>query len=414
MSTEHITQLRCVRCNEVYKKDIPYTCPACGIEGVLEIEFDYDRVAHTFNRASLASRPLNHWRYQELLPVADNPRLPHLQIGWTPIYETPKIAAELGMRAVYIKDDGRNPTASLKDRASSVGVVKACEMGAPIVACASTGNAASSLAGFAAAMGLKSLIFVPERAPEPKIAQLLIFGATVLRVKGSYDSAWSLCQKACERWGWYNRNAAVNPYLIEGKKTVGLEIGEQMADLMPDWVVLSVGDGCTIAGAWKGIYEMHRLGIAGRLPRMLGAQAEGASPIVEAFRNGEDLKPGGAETIADSIAVGHPRNWRKAIKALQASSGDIVRVSDEEILEAMRLGARRAAVFGEPAGVAALAGLKRARIENIVKANETALVVITGNGLKDTQSARQAAGDPISIEPDLTRLEGVLEEMRYI
>jgi threonine synthase len=318
------------------------------------------------------------------------------------------------MRAVYIKDDGRNPTASLKDRASSVGVVKACEAGAPVVACASTGNAASSLAGFAAAMGLKSIIFVPARAPEPKIAQLLIFGATVLRVEGSYDTTWEFCQKACERWGWYNRNAAVNPYLVEGKKTVGLEIGEQMADRMPDWVAFSVGDGCTIAGAWKGIHEMQKLGIAGRLPRMLGAQATGASPIVEAFKSGVDLKPSGAETIADSIAVGHPRNWRKALRALRDSDGEMVRVSDEEILEAMRLGARRAAVFGEPAGVAALAGLKRAREENIVKADDTALVVITGNGLKDTQSARQAAGDPISIEPDLSRLERVLEEMRYI
>jgi threonine synthase len=414
MGIEHITLLRCTRCNKTYNTDLAYTCPACNLEGILDIEYDYEKVGRTLTLASLVNRPLNHWRYSELLPLRTDVGLPHLQLGWTPIYEAPRLAQALGLRAVFIKDDGRNPTASLKDRASSVGVVKACEAGAKMVACASTGNAASSLAGFAAAMNLKCLIFVPARAPEPKIAQLLIFGATVMRVEGSYDSAWDLCQKACERWGWYNRNAAVNPYLVEGKKTVGLEIGEQMADKMPDWVVFSVGDGCTIAGAWKGIHEMHRLGIAGRLPRMLGVQAEGASPIVEALRRGTELKPSGAETIADSIAVGHPRNWRKAIRSIRDSEGEMVRVSDEEILDAMRLGARRAAVFGEPAGVAALAGLKRAREENIIRADETALVVITGNGLKDTQSARQAAGDPISIEPDLMRLEKVLEEMRCL
>jgi threonine synthase len=412
MSIEHITQLRCVRCNEVYKTEFAYTCPGCGIEGILDVEYDYNRVAHTLTRASLSERPYSHWRYRELLPLSSEIALPHLQIGWTPIYEAPRIATELGLREVYIKDDGRNPTASLKDRASSVGVVKACEIGAKIVACASTGNAASSLAGFAAAMNLKSFIFVPARAPEPKVTQLLIFGATVLRVEGSYDSAWALCQQACERWGWYNRNAAVNPYLVEGKKTVGLEIGEQMADSMPDWVVFSVGDGCTIAGAWKGIFEMNRLDIAKRLPRMLGVQAEGASPIVEAFRTKSDLKTSEAETIADSIAVGHPANWRKAIRSIRDSEGEMVRVSDSEILDAMKLAARKAAVFGEPAGVAALAGLKRAREENIIKPDETALVVITGNGLKDTQSARQAAGNPISIEPDLAKLELVLEEMR--
>src|SRR5437870_2181201 len=175
MTIENVTGLRCVRCNEVYKLNTTNTCPRCGIEGILDVEYDYDRVALTLTRASLAERGQTHWRYHELLPLATNTRLPHLQVGWTPIYEAPQIAEALGLRAVYIKDDGRNPTASLKDRASSMGTVKACEAGAETVACASTGNAASSLAGFAAAMGLKSYIFVPARAPEPKIAQLLIF-----------------------------------------------------------------------------------------------------------------------------------------------------------------------------------------------------------------------------------------------
>jgi threonine synthase len=380
------------------------------LEGVLDIEYNYDLVAETLNKDTLANRELNHWRYKELLPIAEDTTLPHLQVGWTPIYNAPKIAAEIGVKTVYIKDDGRNPTASFKDRASSVGVVKAVEKHAKIVACASTGNAASSLAGFAAAMGLRSIIFVPERAPEPKITQLLIFGATVLRVQGSYEQAWALCQKACEHFGWYNRNAAVNPYLVEGKKTAGLEIAEQMGDNIPDWVVFSVGDGCTIAGAWKGLVEMHKLGFIPRLPRMLGVQAIGASPIAKAFHTKQDLVVSDAHTIADSICVGEPRNWRKALKAIEDSNGEMIEVKDEDILSAMRLAARGAAVFGEPAGVAALAGLEHAKIHGIVKANESALVAITGNGLKDVQTARQAAGLPISIEPDMEHLEKLLAE----
>lgn len=410
MSIAHITQLRCVCCGQTYGLEQPYTCPKCGLEGILDVEYDYEHVGKTLTREALAARAQNHWRYLELLPIGADTPLPHLQVGCTPVYESARLAQILDLKMVYIKDDGRNPTASFKDRASSVGVVKAQEAGAKIIACASTGNAASSLAGFSAAVGLPSIIFVPARAPEPKITQLLIFGATVIRVEGSYEEAWHLCQSACEKWGWYNRNAAVNPYLVEGKKTAGLEIGEYFADQMPDWVVFSVGDGCTLAGAWKGIREMHQLGIAQRLPRMLGVQAAGASPIVEAFYNKTDLIASPAETLADSICVGEPRNWRKAIRALQESQGEMVKVSDEQILAAMRLLARQAAVFGEPAGVAALAGLQQARDMGLIKRNETALVVVTGNGLKDVQSARQAAGAPISIAPNLSRLAEVLQE----
>ncbi len=184
-----------------------------------------------------------------------------------------------------------------------------------MVACASTGNAATSLAGAAASVGLSCVIFVPEFAPEPKLAQLLIFGARVVRVRGSYDATWEMCQRACDRHGWYNRNAAVNPSLVEGKKTAGLEIAEQCGDAVPDWVAVSVGDGCTIAGIGKGLAEMKALGFIPRLPRLLGVQAQGARPLVDAFAAGRELVPGPAETLADSICVGHPRNWRKALAA---------------------------------------------------------------------------------------------------
>jgi threonine synthase len=318
------------------------------------------------------------------------------------------------MKKLFLKDDGRNPTSSFKDRASSVGVVKAQEFGFKTIACASTGNAASSLAGMAAASGLRSVIFVPQRAPEPKVTQLLIFGATVVRVKGTYENAFDLCREACRKFGWYDRNSGTNPFLVEGKKTAGLEIAEQFGATIPDWVVVSVGDGCTIGGIGKGLQEMKQLGFVDHVPRLLGVQAEGARPLLNAFRSGNDLVPTPTDTIADSIAVGTPRNWRRAIQQIKASRGDMIAVSDDEILEAMRLTARLGGVFGEPAGVAGVAGLKKAIADGIVPRDDSAVVVITGNGLKDIQSAKRTAGEALEIDPDFRVLEKHLSDRSLI
>jgi threonine synthase len=399
----------CMRCGRP-GRTLDGPCARCGPEGVLDIQFDLARVRRTLNRRALARRPRDIWRYRELLPVPAGARVAPLTVGWTPIVPAPRLAEWVGLRSLRLKDEGRNPTASFKDRASAVGVARALGRRAKVVACASTGNAASSLAGAAASVGLRTVIFVPEFAPEPKVAQLLIFGARVVRVRGSYDETWEMCQRACERHGWYNRNAAVNPSLVEGKKTCGLEIGEQAADDVPEWVALSVGDGCTLAGTWKGLQEMHALGILPRRPRMLGVQAAGARPLVDAFREGRDLVPGPAETIADSICVGHPRNWRKALRAVRESEGAFVAVPDEAILDAMREGGRRAGVFGEPAGVAGLAGLRQAVQEGIVDRRASALAVVTGSGLKDVRTAIRAAGEPTTLPPDDAALDEHLEE----
>ncbi len=287
-------------------------------------------------------------------------------------------------------------------------MLKSIEFGFGEIACASTGNAASSLAGLSAATGLRSYIFVPERAPEPKVTQLLIFGATVLRVLGTYEQAFDLCKVACEKYGWYNRNSGSNPFLVEGKKTAGLEIAEQLSRDLPDWVVVSVGDGCTIGGIGKGLQEVKRLGITDRVPRLLGVQAEGARAIVDAFISDKDPTPSNTNTLADSIAVGTPRNWRRAIKQIRLSSGEMIAVSDDEILEAMRITARMGAVFGEPAGVTGVAGLKKAIEKGIIKKTESVLCVITGNGLKDIQSAKQAVGRALDVKPSLADLTEVL------
>ncbi len=405
-----VTALTCVRCGKRYRRGLDGPCPRCGPEGVLDVEYDLARVRRSLTRRALAARTRSLWRYWELLPVPEGARRPPWEPGWMPIAESAPLTRWAGVRRLLLKDEGRNPTASFKDRASAVGVTRALARRARVVACASTGNAATSLAGAAASVGLPCVIFVPESAPEPKVAQLLVFGARVIRVKGSYDETWDLCQRACDRHGWYNRNAAVNPSLIEGKKTCGLEIAEECGDELPDWVAVSVGDGCTFAGIWKGLQQMHALRFIPRLPRMLGVQAEGARPLVDAFREGRDLVPGPAETLADSICVGHPRNWRKALAAARDSGGELVAVSDEQILEAMREAGRLAGLFGEPAGVAGLAGLKQAVAEGLVGKRETALTIVTGSGLKDVRSAMKATGGPIELPPDDMALDAHLDE----
>jgi threonine synthase len=389
-----------MRCGRRQRLNLDGHCPRCGPEGVLEIGFDLPRVRRQLNARALAKRPRNIWRYRELLPVPPGARVPPLAPGWTPILESPRLAAWASVRALRVKDESRNPTGSFKDRASAIGVTRALAKRARVVACASTGNAASSLAGMAASVGLQCVIFVPEFAPEPKLAQLLVFGARVLRVRAGYDETWELCQRACERHGFYNRNAAVNPSLVEGKKTCGLEIAEQCAAEPPDWVAVSVGDGCTIAGIAKGLREMHALGVIPRVPRLLGVQAAGARPIVDAFRADSDVAPTTADTRADSICVGHPRNWRKALRGVRESDGAFVAVSDDAITEALRESGRRAGVFGEPAGVASIAGVRQAVAEGIISRRASVLAVMTGSGLKDVKAALRAAGAPVDVPPD--------------
>ncbi len=406
--TGYVSCLKCLVCGREYPHGDLLTCPACGPGGILDVRYDYDAVRMKLALVPLASGPENICRYSDLLPVICAPvDLP--RIGWTPVRDAPRLAAAVGVRQLFLKDDGRNPTLSFKDRASAMGIAKAREFGYTSIACASTGNAASSLAGLAAAAGLQCFIFVPDRAPEPKIAQLLIFGATVLRVNGTYEEAFDLCSKACKRFGWYNRNSGTNPFLVEGKKTAGLEIVEQLGTDLPDWVIVPVGDGCTVGGIGKGLREMAGLGLASRVPKLLGVQAAGACAVVDAFTSGKDVLPGGTETIADSIAVGTPRNWRRALSEIRESGGFMVTASDEEILDAMRTTARLGGVFGEPAGVAGVAGLKNAVAAGIVRPEESALVVITGNGLKDVRAARRAAGEPITVGPDIALVERALQ-----
>ncbi|RMG63481.1 MAG: threonine synthase [Calditrichaeota bacterium] len=406
--------LHCVSCQATYQpEEVHYTCPRCGpLLGTLEVVYDLETVASHFDRQQLRlDARANHWRYLPLLPIEKPEFISPLAVGWTPLYRQEALAREWGLADLWVKDDGRNPTASLKDRASSVGLVKALEQGATTVTAASTGNAASSWAAFTALAGLRTVIFVPRNAPRAKIAQLLLYGAEVLQVEGNYDQAFDLCMQAARQWHWYNRSTAINPYLGEGKKTAALEICEQLNWEVPDVVFVSVGDGCIIQGLWKGFRDLFQLGFIERLPQLVGVQAEGAAPLVQAWREGKDqCRPLEPHTLADSIAVGIPRDQVKALRAVRESGGRFMAVSDQEILDAIALLARKAGVLAEPAGATALAGLKRLVEEKQLTKDVRAVVLVTGHGLKDIDGVLKAAtATPRTVEPSLEAVARTLK-----
>lgn len=413
--SSYVERLVCTCCGAAYAPaKVAYTCPSCGPDdGILDVEYDMDAVSRNFALSDLLAGPQNHWRYGPLLPVAAHHVGSDWPIGWTPLIDAPPLAKLLGVRRLRLKDDGRNASGSFKDRASSVGVVRATEAGAKAIACASTGNAAVSLAACSAMASLPAYIFVSKRIPEGKLAQLLVYGATVFRVDGTYDDAYRLCAQACDTFGWYNRNCAYNPYLVEGKKTGGLEIAEQCMADPPDWIVMSVGDGCSIAGAAKGVRQMHELGLIDWSAKFLGVQAEGVAPIQAAFESGE-LGACTGDTFADSINCPVPRNWRKAVDAVRRSEGAFVGVSDDEIRRAMQDTGRLAGVFAEPAAAAAIAGVAAAVREGILDGQADVVAYVTGNGLKDVRAAIEATGDPIDIPPDLAMVEKSIAAVRRV
>ncbi len=413
---ENVTYLKCVLCGRTYAPDeVAYVCPEHGNEGILDVHYDYDSIGRALTPEMLAQdRAFNIWRYKPLLPVRANSLTPRLEVGGTPLYSAPRLAASLGLHRLWIKDDGRNPTASFKDRASAIAVVKAGEQGAAIITTASTGNAAAALAGLCASVGQPNVIFVPKSAPQAKIAQLLVFGSTVMLVDGTYDDAFELCLEVAGAYGWYNRNTGYNPYMSEGKKTVSFEIAEQLEWQAPDAVFVSVGDGCIIGGVHKGFKDLLALGWIERMPRIFGVQAAGSNYLAEAWENGEDVftkPPIQAHTVADSISAGLPRDRIKAMAAVTETDGAYVTVSDEEILAAIPVMARGVGVFGEPAGATAYAGLVKAAATGLVSPNDRIVVINTGNGLKDVASAMRAVSaagsEPYHIKPRLADVQAI-------
>ena len=415
---ENIRCLKCLICGRQYRPDeVDYICPEHGNEGILDVQYDYDFIGRQISKeALLGSNNFSIWRYLPLLPVHPDATLPPLSVGWTPLYPSRCLAKALGLDALWIKDDGRQPTASLKDRASAVAVVKAKEKDAKIITTASTGNAAAALSGLCASIQQPNVIFVPETAPAAKIAQLLVFGSRVFLVKGTYDDAFDLCLKATETYGWYNRNTAYNPYMTEGKKTAAYEICEQLGWNAPDRIFVSVGDGCIIGGLHKGLKDLSALGWIDKMPKLMGVQAAGSGYMYEAWKGNEDIHtklPIRARTVADSISCELPRDRIKALAAVNETGGAFLSVEDNEILNAITQLARSTGVFAEPAGAAAYAGLIKAVAQKRVAKDDTVVVLNTGNGLKDVAGAMQAvdlAGTkPFRVTPDLDAVQRVVD-----
>lgn len=433
--------LQCTLCGKTYAPDsVKYVCPDHGADGILDVVYDYDEINRRTspNRIS-RSTEFSMWRYWDLLPLENYEVIPSLQVGWTPLYRANFLGEQLGLNYLFLKDDGRNPTASYKDRPSAVVTAKARELGERVITTASSGNAGAALAGMAASAHIPAVIFVPESAPQAKITQLLMYGARVLLVRGTYDQASDLCLAASQEFGWYCRNTSYNPYTTEGKKTGALEICEQLSLVRhggiesvaqravremlapqsvelehwhaPDRIFVSVGDGNIIGGIWKGLRDLLALGWIRNMPKLMGVQAEGSAACYNAWRAGtEEITPIDAHTLADSINVGLPRDGRRAVRAVRATNGAFLTVSDDEILEAMPKLARGEAVFAEPAAAAAYAGLVKAVRAQKVDRDEIIVVVITGNGLKDIRSAMQAAGQATVIEPTLDAVRAAISD----
>ncbi len=421
---EKFVGYRCSLCNTEYLPgQVTYICPKDG--GNLDVVLDYDAIRQKFQPEDLTYRSGDSlWRYLPLLPVPDpgGEGTPIRSAGWTPVYHLERLAQELGLEYLWLKDDSRNPTASFKDRASAVVVARAREIGAGTIVTASTGNAGAALAGMSAAVGQKAVIFAPKSAPPAKVAQLLIFGAQVILVDGSYDQAFDLTVQAADEFGWYCRNTGYNPFTAEGKKTAALEIWEWWDEEHRAWhepgspldhhspltIFVPVGDGNIISGIHKGFKDLQALGWVERLPRLIGVQAEGSAAIANAFHAGtEQIIPISAKTIADSISVDLPRDGVRAVRAARATGGTYILVSDEEILRAIAsLGLQ--GIFAEPAGAAAYAGLVKAIALGMIQPDDPVLVLNTGAGLKDVHAAMQAVKAAPVIEPTLEAVKRLL------
>ncbi len=413
----------CSLCGRDHDPDaVTYTCPVDG--GNLDVVLDWTAIGRRLRPADIArSTEASVWRYLPLLPVADPGHFgtPLRAAGWTPLFAPERLRRAAGLPQLWLKDDGRNPTASFKDRASAIVVARAQEIGAKTVVTASTGNAGAALAGMAAAAGLPAVILAPVTAPQAKVAQLLMFGARVFLVDGSYDQAFDLTLEAAQVFGWYCRNTGYNPFTAEGKKTAAFEICEQFTAAVggepakdrlwsaPDAVFVSVGDGNIISGLDIGFDNLRQLGWIDRAPKLFGVQSQGSAAIYNAFVSGEDkIVPVRAATLADSISVDLPRDGLRALRATRRTGGAYLSVSDEEILQAMRVLAAEAAVFAEPAGATAYAGLGPAVAQGLVSSEDRVVVLNTGSGLKDVKAAMQAAGAATVIEPALGALRRAL------
>ncbi len=434
MMNPYLLGFRCTLCNTEYGPEdsgAMYNCPKDG--GNLDAVYDYRRIMRNINPYTLVQdQNRSIWHYGPLLPMfgrninatSGRNRVPIWSLGWSPLYRAPALERALDARAIWLKDDGRLPSASFKDRASAIVIARALEMGVKTITTASTGNAASALATLVSGSGIRCTIFIPEDTPEGKLAMMLVHGAKVYAVQGSYDDAVALSNEAARRFGWYNRNTGFNPYTREGKKTAAFEIAEQLALAgpleprgpvaefgrvpqiagraaafrSPDVIIVPVGDGNIISGLHKGFKDLYAVGGIDKMPSFIGVTATLAPSLASAWRNEtEEIMRVSSKTIASGISVDKPNDGIMALRTLRETRGTLIEATDEEMIEAMGTLARKAGVFVEPASAAAYVGLEKARRSGFIRGDDEVVLQLTGSGLKDTRSAALVDNKPVVI-----------------
>jgi threonine synthase len=405
-----MTHQECINCGTKYAIDeVIYFCRKCG--DILEIKLDYDMATDLLKKSGWRKTPLSVWRYRDLMPINDPAKIVTLNEGGTGLHQCKRLGKALGISQLYVKNEGENPTGSFKDRGMTVGVTKALELGVKSVICASTGNTSASLAAYAAKAGLQCAVLIPSgKIAYGKLAQAIIYGAKVIQVRGNFDQALDIVFKLSEKHRNIYLLNSINPFRIEGQKSLGFEICEQLDNKPPDRVIVPVGNAGNISAIWKGFTEFHNLGFVKTLPKMTGIQAVGAAPIAEAIKNGSStITPlSTPETIATAIRIGAPVSWKKAINAIRDSGGTAETVTDEEILEAQKTLSRLEGLFVEPASASSIAGLKKLVENGDVDKNERIVCVTTGHGLKDPDVAIRMSEKPLEVDAEVEAIERAL------
>jgi threonine synthase len=401
---------RCINCGSEYGIDeIVYFCRKCG--DLLEIKYEQGPLAKAVGKNDWRKAPLSVWRYQDFMPISDKSKIVSLNEGGTGLHLCQRLAKHLGIRQLYVKNEGENPTGSFKDRGMTVGVTKAVELGVKSVICASTGNTSASLAAYAAKAGLQCAVLIPSgKIAYGKLSQAMIYGAKVIQVRGNFDESLDIVLKLSEKHRTIYLLNSINPFRIEGQKSLGFEICDQLSQKAPDRIIVPVGNAGNISAIWKGFSEFHELGVVKTLPKMTGIQAAGAAPIAQAIKNGKDtIVPVAApETVATAIRIGAPVSWKKAMTAIRESQGTAETVTDEEILSSQKMLARVEGLFVEPASASSIAGLIKLVDNGTINKNERIVCVTTGHGLKDPDTAVKMSENPVEVDAELAAIEEVL------
>ncbi len=406
---DHVIGLRCRECGREFPAEALHVCDFCF--GPLEVAYDYERIAATISPGRIAEGPRTIWRYRDLLPV-DDPSPVDLGVGFTPLVRADRLAAELGLGELWVKDDSANPTGSFKDRVVSVALTKARQLGFKVAACASTGNLANSVAAHAARAGMDSIVLIPHDLEAAKVTMTAVYGGTVVAVTGTYDDVNRLCAElTSEHPTWAFVNINVRTYYAEGSKTLAFEVAEQLGWQAPDHVVVPVASGSQLTKVAKGFEELEKVGLieGGRRVRVSGAQAAGCAPVATAFAEGSDaIRPVKPSTIAKSLSIGNPADGWYALEAVRRSGGAFAAVTDDEVIEGIRLLARTEGIFAETAGGVTIATLAKLAAEGVVRRDERVVALVTGHGLKTVEALTSTVGPTATIAPTLEAFDAAM------